>query len=157
MRKSISKLALVATFGLALTLTFSCSSDNDDDEGVGGEYYNPNNEYYRCNGGVVEAKCGDVWFNISKYNCKPDVDEYSNIHYTLITLEQYYEQNVNEYVRCGNSYYPSNMTNYYRCQSGVIEAKCGDVWYNTSKYGCTNGNTITLEQLYEQAGYVRCR
>jgi len=153
MRKSISKLTLAATFGLALALTFSCSQDNDDVNNVP-SYYHPDNPNNRCNRGVVEAKCGDVWYNASKYVCISD---------NTITLEQYYEQL--GYARCGNSYYHPDYPDYYRCQSGVLEAKCEDMWYNTSKYVCINNNTITqeqyleqyLEQFYEQNGYVRCR
>ncbi|MDR2584046.1 MAG: hypothetical protein LBC75_11245 [Fibromonadaceae bacterium] len=98
MRKSISKLTLAATFGLALTLTFSCSSDNDDDdENNVPSYYHPDNPNNRCNRGVVEAKCGDVWYNISKYVCI-NGNTITQEQYLEQYLEQYYEQN--GYVRC---------------------------------------------------------
>jgi hypothetical protein len=51
MRTQFSKLALAATFGLALALTFSCSSDKEDDGnnngnggGGGGSIVNADNE-----------------------------------------------------------------------------------------------------------------
>jgi hypothetical protein len=69
MRNKFSKLALVATFGLALAFTFSCSSDKDDDKtpsgspsggGQGGSF-NENSQIYNKDGtrytgsGIIDA------------------------------------------------------------------------------------------------------
>jgi hypothetical protein len=168
MRKSISKLALAAAFGLALAFTFSCSSDDGGGGNDDVSYYKPDNENTRCRGGVVESKCvNGEWYNSEKYVCTSDYDEFSNIYYYLITREQYYEQN--GYLRCGSSYYPPNYPDSYRCQGKTLEFKCNDEWYNSEKYVCTSDYDefsnryyylITYEQYYEkleQQGYVRCR
>jgi len=169
MRSKLSKLALVAAFGIALAFTFSCSSD---DGGSGGNddvsYYKPDDENSRCRSGVIEYKCGnDEWYNTEKYVCANDYDEFSNIYYYLITVKQYYEQN--GYLRCGSSYYPPNYPDSYRCQGKTLESKCNDEWYNSEKYVCWYGRDefenyynylITREQYYkelEQLGYVRCK
>ncbi|MDR2554366.1 MAG: hypothetical protein LBC64_02960 [Fibromonadaceae bacterium] len=173
MRKSISKLALAAAFGLALSFTLSCSSDDDDVGGGDGGWYNPNDENSRCQGGVVEAKCGDnEWYNSAKYFCTSDYDEFSNIYYYTITWEQYHEQMDEQmkqlgYARCDNAFgYDDLNDENVRCQGGVREYKCGDEWINTAKYTCAGDYdefsnihyyTITLEQWYEQNGYVRCK
>jgi len=148
--KTNRRFLLAAIFGFALTFTFSCSSD--DDGGGGDEwYYDPNNENTRCRSGVVEAKCGDEWFNSQKYLCRGGEDENGNYNYYTITYEQ------GGMVRCGNGYYNTNYPDINRCQGGVLEHKCGDDWINP-KYVCNNGQpTITWKQYYEQNGYVRCR
>jgi hypothetical protein len=165
MRSKLTKLALTAAFGIALSFTLSCSSDDDGGGGGDGGWYNPNNENSRCQGGVLELKCGDnEWYNSAKYVCTGDYDEFSNIYYYTIPLKQYYEQN--GYQRCGDGYYQPDYPDYYRCQGGVLEGKCGDEWYNWATYFCTGDYdefsnihyyTITWEQYYEQNGYVRCK
>jgi len=165
MSSKLTKFALVAAFGLALTFTFSCSSSDSGGNSNDLSYYKPDDENSRCRGGVIEYKCGNgEWYNSEKYICANDYDEFSNIYYYTIPLKQYYEQN--GYQHCGDSYYHPDYPDYLRCQGGVLEYKCGDEWINFAKYICAGDYDefsnihyypITWEQYYEQQGYVRCR
>jgi len=89
---AIRPYTLVAGFLLAMAFTFSCSSGDDTGGGSNNHilYYDPNNG--RCRSGVVEYKCGDVWYNGEKYVCTDPTS-------APITWEQFSEQV--GLVRCG--------------------------------------------------------
>jgi uncharacterized protein (TIGR02145 family) len=167
MRKSISKLAKAAAFGLALALTFSCSSSDDGGGGGGGgdgggggngdanEYYRYYSPYtttaQRCQGGFVESKCGDEWYM--------PVPGGVGIDNNGVYLYQYCSNNVivkieNRYERCGNLWYsPSSQ----RCQGSVVETKCGDeLWYNSQTQVCVSDQIKTMTEYYESLGMERC-
>jgi len=144
---------------LALALTLSCSGGDDNPDGGGGsvddgwqeyqerlKYYDPDDTDKRCQNGVLEERCEDngreVWYNpltnICNYSesCSSGEDGgYSceRTYYGLGTIEL-----------CGNVHYVSS--NSRRCVGGVLQRKCGDVWYNRETHYCDyeyNPNTGT--------------
>lgn len=100
----------------------SCSNSSSND----GSWYNPANENSRCNNGTAEIKCGDVWYNSSTHTCKDGTVEANTI-----------------YLTCGSGnyidYYQSD-SNSTRCKDGIVEFKCGDVWYNINTHTCKDGS-----------------
>jgi len=94
------------------------------------KYYNPDNASQKCVNGVVELKCGDVWYNPLTYSCEESWigDDHS---YVLGTIGF-----------CGNKLYSSI---YGRCRGGILEERCpfdsaddsDDIWYNTETHYCS--------------------
>jgi len=170
--KSICSLASLL---LALTLTLSCS-DTGGGGGTGDDgwqeyqerlkYYDPADPSERCQNNVTEYMCdvnGGTWFNPLNYICgenEEQCDENYNCTYTyaLLPIE-----------RCGNVHYVSSDSR--RCVGGVIQRKCGDVWYNRETHYCdwdydpnTGIETGTLKAMercgskyYEPDEYTECQ
>jgi hypothetical protein len=127
-------------------------------------------ENQRCNGGVVEKKCGradgDKWGNQNTHYCDSDYDP--------VTMTDTYEIKAKEL--CGNVYYiPGNKEGV--CKNGVLGSMCGGmpsgdegVWYNDNTHYCkfgydteTHSFTATVEPLercgnvyMDDPGYHRC-
>ncbi|GBU26272.1 hypothetical protein R83H12_02968 [Fibrobacteria bacterium R8-3-H12] len=179
MRNHFSKLALTAAIALAIALTFSCSSDKDDDNShnTGGtsspsvddvssssgdensyvnndgyfKYYDSDDENQRCQNGVVQGKCGDVWYD-------------KETHFCLASSSSTVQE------MCGDNTIGNLLANTIffglaplsklpvRCQDGYFEQECGGVWFNYSNgtYTCINGNIKTIKEDYESRGLVSC-
>jgi hypothetical protein len=167
-RMNIGKFVLLtATFMLAMALTFSCSSGDDPEDnnsGGGGnnndpfadiprweeykeyfKYYDPDDEEQRCRNGVVEERCEDdgreIWYSPLTHSCGHiglcDTDVCEDIYY-FGKLE-----------RCGNALYAYS---HERCQNGVLEYKCGDVWYNPETHECHHSNGNEMPKAKERCG-----
>jgi len=162
MKTAFSKsICSLASLLLALTLTLSCSGGDDDDNGPTGnseyerwqeslKYIDPDDPTERCgSNGIAERKCdvnGSItWYNPLNYSCRrmgSNCDENDNCTYTyaLLTI-----------ALCGNEPYIDHP-DYGKCVGGVLQRKCGDVWYNRETQYCdyeynpnTNEETRTVK------------
>jgi hypothetical protein len=165
----VSLPLFTATLALAIALILSCSSLNDGGggdgdgsgggSGGGGDFYDEIKEYVkyydpddgeRCVKGVVEWKCGDVWYNPLKQWCY-EIDYDNNTHIPTYAL--------GEWKTCGSKHY---NTFDERCQGGVVEEKCetvdGDKWYNSETHYCANvgSDPATYKSIYEVKAMERC-
>jgi len=171
MKTMFSKICSLASLLLALTLTFSCSNDDGDGSGNGGgggnngslesnpeyqeykeylKYYDPENPEQRCQSGVTEFKCGDKgWYNPLNYDCT----------YSCGDGEGCYNYELRKLEICGNEIYVSKPTR--RCQDGVLQRKCGDVWYNGETHYCDDGlkakERCGSKYYIPEEGYTRCQ
>jgi hypothetical protein len=100
------------------------------------------NEDVRCQDGVLEGLCGDVWLNPETHYC-----------YWSLSTGIIYASGAKE--RCGSKYYEIYDSNVLmkeeRCRNGVVETTCGgryddgnDIWYNPETQYCSwDENTET--------------
>jgi len=171
MKTQFSKLAFVATFGLALTLTFGCSSDSDN--GNNPPNINSGTEISSSSSlGAYPPSSGGGSHSSSSGGSSSSPSSGGNGHSSSSALKECestfnptnkfcYDGNV--YDKCdGMPYNPSsqicedgvanptkcNGMGYnpltQRCESNVIQAKCGESWYPWSDYECTS-NGIYLK------------
>jgi len=134
MKAKIFLLAVNLVF--ALTFIVSCSNDDDENDGLFGglpgyedyaerlKYFDPDDQYERCQSGVVQYKCelatGDIWYSPLTHHCCDD--DHGNVTFGA-------------YERCGNTVITS--AHGERCQNGQPQEKCGDVWYNYETHSCS--------------------
>jgi len=127
----------------------SSSSGSNSSNGGTNDYYRYYDPYattaMRCQGGFVESKCGDGWYNSQTHICVSN-QVMTTIEY-LISLG---------YERCGSSWYsPANT--YQQCLSGnVVLTKCGDDWYDSQTQICVSNQVMTTTEYYISLGYERC-
>jgi len=96
------------------------------DISCGNAWYDPTTTTdMRCQNGTVEYKCGNVWYNISKYSC----DDYTN---SIVSANLLYSEECGS----GNYLWFNPLVSNSRCKDGIVEWKCGDVWYNTNTHTC---------------------
>jgi hypothetical protein len=144
--KNPANLLIVLIMVLTMAFPLSCSSDDDDGDPLSGlpgyeeykerlKYYNPDDEEERCNKGVVEYVCelskGIVaWYNPLKQGCE-------EIDYTCPSSGSCYgTYELGTIERCGRGAYVATPNGDARCQGGVLQRKCGDVWYNYETHDC---------------------
>jgi hypothetical protein len=154
MKTAFSKsICSLASLLLALTFTISCSDGDKTDDGGGGgnngsfagipeyertkerlKYYDPADADERCQNRVVEGRCEvdgrEVWYNPLTHACRYDEScngsSCERTYYGLGTIEL-----------CGSLFYVSSDSR--RCVGGVLQIKCGDVWYNKGTQYCDYG------------------
>jgi len=92
----------------------------------GNSWYDPASADQRCQNGVIQGKCGNVWYDSYGYFCNNGVVEIDLLKVLIVSEE------------CGSgNYFAYNHYNPdSRCKDGVVEWKCGDVWYNTNTHTC---------------------
>jgi len=144
MKTMFSKTCSLASLLLALTLTLSCSNgDGGSNNPIAGnpeyelekesyKYYDPDSG--RCLNGVIELKCGDKGFyNPLTHFCMDPNWTSGGVGYEIQQL-------------CRSKAY--NPYKGDRCQNGVVEGKCGDVWYNYGTHYCFhNTNTVKVKEI----------
>jgi hypothetical protein len=136
-------------------LTYVCHDDNYGLETIkrcGNQLYIslPNgpasNARLRCQGGALEGKCEDVWYNEETHYCDWDYDYDTGIGTSTVKAKE----------RCGNKYYYDEKGYYegYRCQNEILEERCGGVWYNEETHYC-DWSTSTVKAIERcGSGYI---
>jgi hypothetical protein len=144
-----------------MAFTFSCSGDDDGGgdgnpfAGIPGyeykkerlKYYDPEDAYERCRNGVTERMCEDngkeVWYNPLTHDC--DYSELCSGGSNGMSCKRTY-YGFEELKLCGSRIYVSYVSSDPgRCQGGVLQWKCGDVWYNEETHYCDGDYNPTLK------------
>jgi hypothetical protein len=116
----------------------------------------------RCQGGILERKCGDDWYNRETHYCDWERDPNTGIETSTLKARE----------RCGSKYYIPDE-GYIRCQNGVVQERCGGwnqeeaLWYNYETHYCSynydgSGSTYTIKaqercgNQYINDDYERC-
>jgi hypothetical protein len=110
--------------------TNTCIRAIKPQEPCGSSYVDPSWPGNRCEGGVVEHKCGwgdpEKWYNPKTHYCVW-------ITSFVVKIEP-----------CGNLYTGSFLIHDLeeRCQNGVLESKCKDTWINPITQSCNENGTV---------------